>query len=194
MRFLFAALIALTPALAHAEGMPQLAFHDPRTWAQVVWGAIIFAVFYLLVSRWGLKQVEDVLAHRESTIAADLNEARAAKAAADRAQEELRETRRQAFAEAQRAVSQASERAKAEAAARTRAMEAELDARLRESEAEVARARAQALGSLHRISTETGEAVLSLLIGQAPDRVRLEREIAGIMRARGQAVPEETHA
>ena len=66
-----------------AEGMPQLDFSNPLTSIQVVWGAIIFIVLYILLSRWALPQVGEVLDERAATIEADLEAARAPKAQAD---------------------------------------------------------------------------------------------------------------
>ena len=43
--------LLLAPAIARAEGMPQLDFGNPLTISQVVWGAIIFIVLYVLLSR-----------------------------------------------------------------------------------------------------------------------------------------------
>ena len=36
------------------EGMPQLDFGNKLTTSQMVWLAIIFPIFYLLISRWAL--------------------------------------------------------------------------------------------------------------------------------------------
>ena len=65
-RVLPLAAFLLLPSLAIAEGMPQLDFANPLTTWQVIWGAIIFILFYLLVSRWGLPQVGSVLEMRHA--------------------------------------------------------------------------------------------------------------------------------
>ena len=50
MRWLRLALLGLLlPGVAHAEGMPQLDFANPLTTSQVVWGALIFIVLYILL-------------------------------------------------------------------------------------------------------------------------------------------------
>src|SRR3954467_6252899 len=74
-KILFAPLIAgllLVPCAAMAEGMPQLDFKNPLTISQVVWGAIICGVLYVLASRVALRKVGEVLEERASRIAADL--------------------------------------------------------------------------------------------------------------------------
>ena len=80
---LFAAL--LLPAVARAEGMPQLDFANPLTTSQVVWGVIIFAVLYVLLARIGLPKVGEVIEQRARHIAADLETAQKSKAQADAA-------------------------------------------------------------------------------------------------------------
>ena len=77
--------LLMLPATSMAEGMPQLDFKTPLTTSQVVWGAIIFVVLYILLSRTGLPMVASVLEERATRIAKDLDEARAAKASADAA-------------------------------------------------------------------------------------------------------------
>ena len=74
----------MLPAAAMAAGgMPQLDFQNPLTLSQVVWGAIIFVVLYILLSRFALPKVGEVLEERAAHIARDLEGARAAKSKAD---------------------------------------------------------------------------------------------------------------
>ena len=69
--------LLLLPGVAHAEGMPQLDFANPLTTSQVVWGAIIFALLYFVLSRFALPRVAEVIEQRAQHIAADLETARA---------------------------------------------------------------------------------------------------------------------
>ena len=85
-RIIWALLAALLlPTAAKAAGMPQLDFANPLTTSQVVWGAIIFAVLYIVLSRIALPKVGAVIEERARHIAADLETAQAAKARADEA-------------------------------------------------------------------------------------------------------------
>ena len=67
-RALAATALFLLPSLAMAEGMPQLDFANPLTTWQVVWGAIIFVLFYLAVSRWGLPMITHIFLSDPSSI------------------------------------------------------------------------------------------------------------------------------
>jgi len=89
VRLALIAALLLAPAAAMAEGMPQLDFANPLTTSQVVWGAIIFALLYILLSRIALPKVGEVLDERARHIAADLETARASKSRADEAANEV---------------------------------------------------------------------------------------------------------
>lgn len=175
----------LLPAAAMAEGMPQLDFSTPLTISQVVWGAIIFIVLYILLSRTGLPLVASVLEERASTIAKDLDEARAAKASADAGMAEANQATTKARAEAQAAIRGALEEAKNAAAVQSEALNARLEKQLQDSEAQIAAARASAMGALRQVATETAATVVARLTGVAADAGRLESAIGSALAARG---------
>src|SRR5690348_15410581 len=123
-RLVAALLIALPMAAQAAEGMPQLNFRNPLTTSQVIWMFVIFFVFYLLVSQWGLPRVASVLEERESAVNADLEAARLAKEQSEHAVTELLQTTAHARAEAQAAIAAAADKAKQEAAAHAQEVQA----------------------------------------------------------------------
>jgi F-type H+-transporting ATPase subunit b len=182
---LIAALLLL-PSVAMAAGMPQLDFANPLTTWQVIWGAIIFIVFYLLVSRWGLPQVGSVLEMRAATIAQNLDAAGGAKAQADKAVVELNEAIRSAQAGAQAEINRASDAAKQSAGAQSAVLNARLDAQLASAEQQINAARTAALGALRQVATETASVLIGRLTGAAPDRAALDAAIGAELAARGQ--------
>jgi len=182
---LLGAGILLLPAAAMAEGMPQLDFTTPLTVSQVVWGAIIFVVLYLLLSRTALPQVASVLDERASSIAHDLDGARAAKAQADAGMTEAAQATAKARAEAQAAINAALEESKKAAATQSEALNARLEKQLQDSEAQIAQARASAMGALRQVATETAATVVTRLTGAAPDASRLDGVIRSALAARG---------
>ena len=127
-------LASFLPSAAKAEGMPQLDFANPLTTSQVVWGAIIFAVLYVLLSRIGLPKVGAVIEERARHIAADLETAQASKARSDEAAREVAEATARARAEAQAAINAALDAAKQEASARIAALNQRLEQQLHEAE------------------------------------------------------------
>lgn len=181
------ALLLLVAGTAHAETMPQLDFKNPLVLSQVVWGALIFAGFYALASRWGLPKVGAILEMRAETIATDLDTARASKAQANSAVAELNEARRKAYAQSQAAIADATAKAKAETAARTAEQEARLDAKLADSEAQITAARNSAMGALRQVATETAEAVVARLTDGHADQARVAHAVDTLLAERGLA-------
>ncbi len=181
----FALSLSLLPAAAMAEGMPQLDFKNPLTTSQVVWGAIIFVVLYILASRFALPKVADVLEERATHIARDLETAQSSKAKADAGMAESVAATAKARAEAQAAINTALETAKGAAAAQAAAVNARLEQQLSDAETQIAQARTQAMSALREVATETAATVVSRLTGFAPDQQRLDGAIQTALAARG---------
>jgi F-type H+-transporting ATPase subunit b len=183
--WLLGAGLLMLPAAARAEGMPQLDFSTPLTLSQVVWGAIIFAVLYIMLSKSGLPLVASVLEERATKIAKDLDEARTAKVTADAGMAEAEQATAKARAESQAAINAALEEAKNEAAAQAEVLNARLEKQLQDSEAQIAQARASAMSALRQVATETAATVVTRLTGVAPDAGRLDGAIGTALAARG---------
>ncbi len=169
---------------AQADTMPQLDFHNRLLVSQVVWGAIIFAGFYFLLARWGLPKVSSVLELRARTIGEDLEQARLAKAAADKAAAELLAARQKAYAESQASIAEATRKAKATADALAADQTTRLDKQLAESEARIAADRRDAMSRLQDVATETAEAVIARLVGHPADHDRVRDAVGQAMSAR----------
>jgi F-type H+-transporting ATPase subunit b len=176
----------VSPA-AFAAGMPQLDFSSPLTISQVVWGAIIFAILYVILSRSGLPLVASVLEERATRIGRDLESARAAKARADAGMAEASAATAKARADAQAAINTALDEAKKAAAAQSEALNARLEAHLKEAEAQIAQARASAMGALRQVALETAGTVVTRLTGGAPDPASLGGAVDAALSARGAA-------
>jgi F-type H+-transporting ATPase subunit b len=182
---LLATSLLAMPGAARAEGMPQLDFSTPLTLAQVYWGAAIFIVLYLLLSRIGLPKVGAVIEQRAVHIAADLDAAKAQKAQADTAVAELTATIQRSRAAAQGEINQAVDQAKAAAAVQATALGARLEVQLKAAEARINAARAAALGALHQVATDTASTVIARLTGAATDPRRVDAAVAAALTARG---------
>ena len=177
--------LPLLPAGAFAAGMPQLDFSTPLTISQVIWGAIIFVVLYMMLARTGLPLVASVLEERAGHIHRDLEGARAAKTKADADTAAATAATAKARAEAQAAINAALEQAKAAATAQTEALNQRLEARLKDAEAQITRAQAQAMGALRQVATDTAGSVITRLTGAAPDAGVLQRAVGSALSARG---------
>ncbi len=172
------------PGTAMAQGMPQLDFATPLTTSQVVWGAIIFVLLYLLLRRWALPQVEVVLQNRASVIANDLNAAREAKHRADAAVAELTQATFEAHAQAQARVAEAVAAAKKAAERQSASQAAQLETQLAEAERRIGAARQAALGALREVATNTAVTVVARLTGRPAETAVVERRVDAVMAAR----------
>ena len=184
MRLRLALLAVLLPTAAHAEGMPQLDFANPLTTSQVVWGAVIFAVLYVVLSRFALPRVASVLEERARNIAADLETAQASKSRADEAAQHVAEATARARAEAQAAINAALDAAKQAAAGRIAALNERLETQLRDAETQIDAARAAAMRALREVATETAGTIIGRLTGAPPDHGRLDGAIGAALAAR----------
>lgn len=183
MRLLLLAFLLL-PSAAMATGMPQLDFANPLTLRQLIWGAVIFIVFYLLASRSALPRVASVLEQRASHIARDLESAQQAKTRSDAAAAEVTAAIAGARAEAQAAINAALDEAKAAAAKEAEALNARLEKQLAEAETQIAAARDQAMRALRQVATDTATTVITRLTGAAPDPAQLDGAIGTALAAR----------
>jgi F-type H+-transporting ATPase subunit b len=180
--------LLLTSAAYAAEAEkalpPQIDFANPLTKSQVVWLFIIFFALYLLLDRWALPQVGEVLEARSARIAADLNAARAAKAQSDSAVAELTAATRKAQAEALAEISGAVDAAKADAAAQAATANARLEKQLADAETRINAARAASVGALRDVAKTTTADVVSRLAGFAPDNAVVENAVDRALAAR----------
>lgn len=179
--------LASLAAPAYADKMPQFDFGNPLLVAHVVWGAVVFAVLYVLFGHVALPQVASVLEARAQAIGTDLEEARLAKEKADRAVAELTEARRLAYAESQASLAAATQKAKAEAAEQAVEVNARLDRQLADSERQIDGARRAARAALGDVAADTANSVISRLTGRAADPSKVRAAVAASLAARGLA-------
>jgi F-type H+-transporting ATPase subunit b len=184
LRSLLALSVLLLPAAADAAGMPQLDFANPLTTYQVIWGAIIFLVLYLLFAYAALPRVADVLQTREAKIEADLVAARGAKTGADSAIAELVRAGHEAHAGAQAQIAEALAAAKAEAAAQAATLNAKLETEIAAAEQRIGAARAAAMGAVQQVAVEAAQAMVTRLVGAGVEPAAVERAVASTLAAR----------
>jgi F-type H+-transporting ATPase subunit b len=163
--------LAATGSGAPVEGMPQLAFgHSTQgryLIANVFWLLVIFGLLYVVMARFALPQVGQVIESRAARIAADLEAAQAAKAEADAAMAALREATAKARGEAQAAIADALAAAQAAAQAKSDELAARLARQIDEADARIAAARSAAMGALRQVAIETAESLVTKLTGRS---------------------------
>jgi F-type H+-transporting ATPase subunit b len=179
----FAVLAA--SGVARADTLPQMDFGNVLTTYQVLWGAVIFLILYVLASRTALPMVGAVLEARAERIAGDLESAKDAKARADAGIQAAADATAKARSEAQAAINAALESSKQAAAVQSAALNDRLDKQLKEAEGQIASARRAALDALPGVAIDTAVTLVTRLTGVAPDPTRLANAINVALAARG---------
>lgn len=162
--------------VTHSEtGTPQGGDHggafppfDTNSFAsQLLWLAITFGLFFIIVSRVIVPRVSGILEVRRDRISRDLDEANRMKEESDAAiaayEQELAEARNKA----QSIGNTARDTAKTEAEAKRAAADSELNKKLAESESKIAAIRTKAMGEVGTIAKDTVSEIVKELVGSS---------------------------
>ena len=150
--------------------MPQL---DPAGYSpQLVWLAISFVILYLVMARFALPRIGDVLEARQDRIAHDLDAAASLTAEAEAVIAAYEASMARTRSEAHEILTEASERRARDAAARRAKLDKRIAERLRAAEERIAAAKKDALDNIADVAGEIAEAATEKLIGSAPTRAR----------------------
>ena len=154
--------------VAHGEEAGSGVFppFDQTTFAsQLLWLAITFGLFYLLMSKVVIPRIGSILETRHDRIAQDLDEASRLKAEADAAIAAYEQDLATARAKGNAIASTARDEAKAKADAERAKVEASLQDKIAGAETRIAEIKAKALADVGSIAEETTAAVVEQLIG-----------------------------
>ena len=163
----------------HAEEGTFPPFDSTFFASQLLWLVISFVVLYLLMSRLVLPRIGGILEDRRDRIARDLDQADRLKQQADDAIASYERALAEAKAGAFTIAAEAREAAKQEANERQAKIEADLDAKLAESEKRIADVKAKALADVNDIAGEAAEAVVERLLGKKPTATEIKDALKG---------------
>ncbi|MDK1375780.1 MULTISPECIES: F0F1 ATP synthase subunit B [unclassified Sinorhizobium] len=133
--------------------------------SQVLWLAITFGLFYLLMSKVIIPRIGGILETRHDRIAQDLDEASRLKGEADAAIASYEQELASARAKGHSIADTAREAAKAKATADRTAVEGDLAKKIAAAETRIADIKSKALADVGAIAEETATAVVKQLIG-----------------------------
>ncbi|MQW85306.1 F0F1 ATP synthase subunit B [Sinorhizobium saheli] len=133
--------------------------------SQVLWLAITFGLFYVLMSKVIIPRIGGILETRHDRIAQDLDEASRLKGEADAAIASYEQELANARAKGHSIADTAREAAKTKASADRAGVEAELAKKITAAEARIAEIKSKALADVGAIAEETATAVVQQLIG-----------------------------
>lgn len=151
---------------------------DSGTFApQLVWLALTFGLLYVLLKRFALPRVGEVIEERRDRIQRDFEKA-----------EKLKTETQQALATYEQALTEARNKAHglardmrdalaAEVEKERAAVEAQIAAKLNDAEARIAQSKAKAMASVDQIAAETAAAVVSKLLGKEVSNDEIQRAL-----------------
>ena len=176
---------ANTEVAGHSEGQAGGSFppFDPGLYpSQLLWLAITFGIFYLLVSQVIAPRIGGILEDRHDRIAEDLDEANRLKEESDAAvaayEQELADARRKA----NEIATTSREKAKAESDAERAKHEEALNKKLAESEANVAAVKAKALAEVDGIASDTAQAIVEALLGSKVTKAEVNAAVRDVVK------------
>ncbi|WP_022699038.1 F0F1 ATP synthase subunit B [Euryhalocaulis caribicus] len=156
---------------------------DPQYFgSQLFWLVVSFGLLYLVLSRFLLPRLGQILEERRDKIADDLDEAgrlnEEAKAAATAYENALADAR----AKAHTIAADAKAKIDAEIAEETGKVEAEMDAKHEEAESRIREAKAEALAHVQEIAGSATSAIVEKLIGKAPTDAEAQKAVKAASR------------
>lgn len=156
--------------------MPQLDFADYAP--QLVWLAITFGIMYLLMARVALPRIATVLEERRDRIANDLAQAEQLRRETDQAITAYEKALADAKARANAIAQETRDRLNEELAQERQEKEAEINERLEQAEAEIARTKQEALSHVEEIARETTATLVERLLGEQVSQQTLDDAVA----------------
>lgn len=156
--------------------MPQL---DPSSYSsQLFWLTVSFVLLYVMLGRMLLPRVQSVLALRQNTLAADIEQARRMKADADLAREHYEKALHQARSNAQALLAQTQAEIVSRAATRQTELDAVIAQKLAESDTAIAAATAQAMGKIASVASELTSRITQAVAEYTPDSGAVDKAVA----------------
>lgn len=164
---MLASLVVLAAATAEAAdqtgGLPQLNAQDFAP--QLIWLAITFGALYLILSRWSLPRVAEVIEERRNRIQRDLDEAERLKGETEKALAAYEQELAAARGRAGSIARETREALAAEVDEERARVDAQVDAKLAEAEQRIAEMKSDALAQVNQIATDTAGLIVEKLVG-----------------------------
>lgn len=169
------------PAPGHEAVFPPF---DTATFAgQLLWLAIFFGLLYWLMSKIALPRVAGTLEARDAKIEGDLKAAQAARDQADASRAAHEKTLAEAKERSQAMAQEAAAAAAASLDARRKSLTADLDAKLAQSEKQIAEMRAGAMANVDAIARDAAQMIVRQLTGRDVTAEEAARAVASVKSA-----------
>ena len=156
----------------HKAGFPPF---EPSSFAgQLVWFAISFGLLYVLMSRYALPKIGEVLHDRAKRIASDLDEAQGMRNQAEEASAAYEASLAEARNKAKGIAQETRDKLTAEGEARRKDLEGDLARKLAEAEATIQSKTKDAMASVRGIAGDAAGAIVERLTGRPAESSAIE--------------------
>lgn len=161
--------------------MPQIEQLSATFASQLFWLVVTFGLVFFIVGRGMVPKVQGTIDARDKTVADDIAAAEAARAEADRVEEEWRVRENQNRAAAQSLLAEA--RGTATKASEARLAEAGkgIDQRIAEAEARIAASSRAAVGEIETVAAEAAREIVERLSGASVSEDEARVRVKAVM-------------
>lgn len=164
--------------------MPQF---DPSSFAsQLFWLVVTFVLLYIVVSRFAIPRIGEVLDQRQKMVDDDLDRAQQLKAETEEAIAAYEKALGEARAQAHEHLKQAQDEAAKKAEARNAEVNAKLADQIKQGEARIAQARDEAMTQVKEIAAGSAVAISQRLAGLSVDEASVDAAVADVMKEKVQ--------
>lgn len=160
--------------------MPQF---DPTHFpSQIFWLVVTFVALYLIVSKFAIPRVGEILEQRARLIQDDLDRAQHLKAETDAAIAAYEKAMADARGQARDVMLAATNELKAIGDQKTAAVSAEVSKQIADAEGRIAKAKQDALGQIKTIAADTAREAVNRLAGLTLDAGKVEGAVANALK------------
>ena len=160
--------------------MPQF---DPATFLpQLFWLTVTFGCLFVVVWRYALPRISEVMAARQQHIDTDLEKAANLRREAEAVLADYEKALAEARSRAAAAIKQAGDELAAESARRHEAFGQEMASTAQEAEDRITAAKEEALAQIATVANEVAAAVAAKLTGTRPPGEQVENAVKEAMR------------
>ena len=145
--------------------MPQLAQLPQIFWSQLFWLAVVFAIIFFVIGRGMVPKIQSTVDAREQKIASDLEQAQAARVAADETEAAWRERMDAARAEAARIANEAKQASSSDTEAKVRAAADKLNLKVEAAEQKIRDAVQSARAEIEGVAVGLTQELVTRLTG-----------------------------
>ncbi len=144
---------------------------------QLVWLALTFGLLYLLLKRFALPRVGEVIEERQERIKRDLERAEKLKVETEQALANYEQALAEARAKANAIAKDVRDRLAGEVDKERAAVDAQIARKVADAEARIAQSKAKAMASVADIAAETASAVVGKLLGKEVSKDEIQRAL-----------------